>query len=39
MPIRASWTSVLGHWGDTHGRKNVLLLCLVLMGLSTMRLV
>ena len=27
---------VLDHWGDTHGRKNVLLLCLVLMGLSTM---
>jgi MFS family permease len=27
---------VLGHWGDTHGRKNVLLVCLVLMGLSTM---
>ena len=27
---------VLGHFGDTHGRKNVLLLCLVLMGLSTM---
>jgi MFS family permease len=26
---------VLGHWGDTHGRKNVLLVCLVLMGLST----
>src|SRR5438477_11955908 len=22
---------VLGHWGDTHGRKNVLLLCLFLM--------
>ena len=27
---------VLGHWGDTHGRKNVLLICLFLMGLSTM---
>lgn len=27
---------VLGHWGDTHGRKNVLLVCLFLMGLSTM---
>ncbi|SIT48551.1 Inner membrane metabolite transport protein YhjE (fragment) [Paraburkholderia ribeironis] len=27
---------VLGHWGDTHGRKNVLLLCMFLMGLSTM---
>ena len=27
---------ILGHWGDTHGRKNVLLLCLFLMGLSTM---
>jgi MFS family permease len=26
---------VLGHWGDTHGRKNVLLLCLFLMGFST----
>src|SRR5262245_24496016 len=26
----------LGHWGDTHGRKNVLLLCLFLMGFSTM---
>ena len=32
-PIGAA---VLGHWGDTHGRKNVLLLCLFLMGLSTM---
>lgn len=27
---------VLGHWGDTHGRKNVLLVCLFLMGVSTM---
>lgn len=27
---------VLGHWGDTYGRKNVLLLCMFLMGLSTM---
>src|SRR5499427_4825927 len=27
---------VLGHWGDTHGRKNVLLLCMFLMGFSTM---
>ena len=27
---------VLGHWGDTHGRKNVMLVCLFLMGLSTM---
>lgn len=26
----------LGHWGDTHGRKTVLLLCMFLMGLSTM---
>ena len=26
----------LGHWGDAHGRKNVLLVCLFLMGLSTM---
>src|ERR1051326_648045 len=26
---------VLGHWGDTHGRKNVLLLCMFLMGFST----
>jgi MFS family permease len=26
----------LGHWGDTHGRKNVLLVCMFLMGFSTM---
>ena len=26
----------LGHWGDTHGRKNVLLLCMFMMGFSTM---
>ena len=27
---------VLGHFGDTHGRKNVLLICMFLMGFSTM---
>ena len=27
---------VLGHWGDTHGRKNVLLVCLFVMGFSTL---
>ena len=26
----------LGHWGDTHGRKTVLILCMLLMGASTM---
>src|ERR1700753_4283729 len=26
---------VLGHWGDTYGRKNVLVLCLFIMGIST----
>src|SRR5450830_288809 len=26
----------LGHWGDTRGRKNVLLLCMLLMGIATM---
>ncbi|MBD8556054.1 MHS family MFS transporter [Rhizobium sp. CFBP 8762] len=26
----------LGHWGDTHGRKNVLILCMFLMGISTL---
>ena len=27
---------VLGHYGDTHGRKNVLIVCMFAMGLSTM---
>lgn len=26
----------LGHWGDRHGRKNVLVLCLFLMGFATL---
>ena len=26
----------LGHWGDTHGRKFVLIVCMFLMGFSTM---
>ena len=26
---------VLGHWGDTRGRKHVLLLCMFLMGIAT----
>ncbi len=26
----------LGHWGDTHGRKQVLVVCMFLMGFSTM---
>ena len=26
----------LGHWGDTHGRKQVLLVCMFLMGFSTL---
>src|SRR5882757_9837362 len=26
----------LGHWGDTHGRKMVLIVCMFLMGFSTM---
>jgi MFS family permease len=26
---------VLGHFGDTHGRKNVLVLCMLMMGAST----
>ncbi|MEJ8848769.1 MFS transporter [Variovorax rhizosphaerae] len=31
-PIGAA---VLGHWGDTHGRKMVLIVCMFLMGFST----
>lgn len=27
---------VLGHWGDTYGRKQVLVSCMLLMGVSTM---
>jgi MFS family permease len=27
---------VLGHWGDTHGRKRLLVSCMILMGVSTM---
>src|ERR687890_1017462 len=27
---------VLGHWGDTHGRKTVLIVCMFLMGFATM---
>src|ERR671925_960170 len=27
---------VLGHWGDTHGRKNMLVLCMMLIGISTL---
>jgi MFS family permease len=27
---------VLGHWGDTHGRKTVLIVCMFMMGISTM---
>jgi MFS family permease len=27
---------VLGHWGDTRGRKHVLVVCMFLMGFSTM---
>src|SRR5258708_11444760 len=26
----------LGHWGDTHGRNTVLILCIFLIGTSTM---
>jgi MFS family permease len=27
---------VLGHWGDTYGRKQVLVSCMILMGVSTL---
>ena len=27
---------ILGYWGDKHGRKNVLVLCMMLMGFSTL---
>jgi MFS family permease len=27
---------LLGHWGDTRGRKHVLIVCMFLMGISTM---
>src|SRR3954452_13225989 len=33
---RAIGALFLGHWGDTHGRKTVLLVCMFLMGISTM---
>jgi MFS family permease len=34
--LRPIGAVVLGHWGDRHGRKNVLLVCMFLMGFSTM---
>jgi MFS family permease len=34
--IRPIGAFFIGHWGDTRGRKNVLLLCMFIMGLSTM---
>ena len=33
---RPAGAFVLGHWGDTHGRKHVLVTCMILMGISTM---
>src|SRR5258705_3545703 len=33
---RAIGAAGLGHLGDTHGRKTVLILCMFLMGFSTM---
>jgi MFS family permease len=33
---RPAGALVLGHYGDTHGRKQVLLTCMFLMGFSTM---
>jgi MFS family permease len=34
--IRPVGALVLGHWGDTRGRKNVLVICLVMIGLCTL---
>jgi MFS family permease len=34
--IRPLGAVILGHWGDTYGRKNVLIICMLLMGFSTM---
>jgi MFS family permease len=33
--IRPIGAMVLGHWGDKHGRKNVLVIAMLLMGAST----
>lgn len=34
--VRPVGAVILGHCGDTYGRKNVLIICLLLMGFSTM---
>jgi MFS family permease len=34
--VRPIGAFFIGHWGDTRGRKNVLLLCMFVMGLATM---
>jgi MFS family permease len=33
--VRPIGAVVLGHWGDVYGRKNVLVLAMLLMGVST----
>ncbi len=33
--VRPIGAFVLGSWGDKHGRKNVLVMCMLLMGVST----